>query len=1006
MGNMWSASRRRASSRVRALAVALVEVLVLTTVATVAAPAAAGSAAPGLAPGDGAVISSSGATVEPLVPHRILDTRDGTGAPARPVGPGSTIVLQVAGRGGVPALGAGSVVINVTATEATANTYITVFPTGVPHPLAANLNVAAGATVPNLVVAKLGVGGTVSLFNYAGSTHLVADVQGWFPEGSDIRPMTPTRLLDTRDGTGAPVGGVSGGESLRLQVSGRGGIPATGVGAVIMNVAVTEPTAASFLTVYPSGVERPLAANLNFVAGQTIPNLVIAKVGADGAVDIFNYAGSTHVVADVAGWFPASSGFEGVTPARLLDTRDGTGGQAGPVAGGTSIDLQVTGRGGVPGEGVGAVVLNVAVTDPTASSFITVYPTGVDRPLAANLNMRAGQTVPNLVIAKVGADGRVSLFNYAGSTHLVVDVAGWFRAAAPGDGTTLTLRGGTVLAGAGDVVAATGDPTTGGTVTLAASADAPPVGGHLAVTPQPSAPAGFFGFVRAATPNGDGTTTFTIAPAPLDHGFLDIVSDHHRDVPAGVIAVDEPVEPGFAGGSRPGGSLPPARAAAVEGIRGGASCETSSGLSVSPSLSLGAGQLTWRFRLRERHVLFQLPLQATLGFSASLSGSFSCTLELLPVMIPLGPLGTLDLTPQLTLSATAQISASATLTADMQFGFEVRDGRTTNLSFFLPQRSGDVSAEASVTLSARPSLKADVKLFGIAGAFVDVGVTITAVYSIAELPCLWISAQHGIDFGFEVGRWGVAWSVTLASITGPQVRFYERSDICPATSFMPWIGSISVSGNRAEATKRIRDANGTVVATLTSRKSYSYSIVSSRSTLVNTNARSEQPPPGVTVSFPSLVDSSEYRDASPASSCNDLVAVRAAAPWSFVTALTRDPATGEQIVDPRDGETVYLLVDPGLATEVRCSGGEVISPMAPTALYAIGSVYDGEFDCMAPAVAAAGRGACYLPLTVSGGGTRLRFEGQLRGTWDEYGFPVPITQTVRVDLTRTSTLPG
>ena len=84
---------------------------------------------------------------------------------------------------------------------------------------------------------------------------------------------------------------------------GQGGVPATGVKSVVLNVTVTEPTSPSWLTAWPAGQTRPLASNLNYVAGQTVPNLVVVDVGTDGKVNLYNSAGSTHVVADVAGWF-------------------------------------------------------------------------------------------------------------------------------------------------------------------------------------------------------------------------------------------------------------------------------------------------------------------------------------------------------------------------------------------------------------------------------------------------------------------------------------------------------------------------------------------------------------------------------------------------------------------------------------------------------------------------------------------------------------------------------
>jgi uncharacterized protein YkwD len=117
--------------------------------------------------------------------------------------------------------------------------------------------------------------------------------------GARFHPVTPARILDTRN-SGVPVGQ---GATLALQVAGQGGVPATGASAVVVNVTVTGPTAPSFLTVYPYGEALPLAANLNFVANQTVPNLVTAKLGTGGKLSIYNAFGSTHVVADVAGWF-------------------------------------------------------------------------------------------------------------------------------------------------------------------------------------------------------------------------------------------------------------------------------------------------------------------------------------------------------------------------------------------------------------------------------------------------------------------------------------------------------------------------------------------------------------------------------------------------------------------------------------------------------------------------------------------------------------------------------
>ncbi len=249
-------------------------------------------------------------------------------------------------------------------------------------------------------------------------------------------PVGPSRVADTRVGEptvdgGGPRGVVGAGGVVDVVVAGRGGVPVGGVGAVVLNVTVVGPSGAGFVTVWPSGSVRPLASSVNFVPGQVVANQVVAQVGAGGRVSLFNSAGSSHLVVDVAGWFPVGADYSAVGPSRVADTRVGEptvdgGGPRGVVGAGGVVDVVVAGRGGVPVGGVGAVVLNVTVVGPSGAGFVTVWPSGSVRPLASSVNFVPGQVVANQVVAQVGAGGRVSLFNSAGSSHLVVDVAGWF----------------------------------------------------------------------------------------------------------------------------------------------------------------------------------------------------------------------------------------------------------------------------------------------------------------------------------------------------------------------------------------------------------------------------------------------------------------------------------------------------------------------------------------------------------------------------------------------------
>lgn len=357
--------------------------------------------------------AGTGRYVAVTTPTRVLDTRK-TGA----IGPGKTVSF------GVPT-GATSVVLNVTVTAPTAGGYITAYKYGITPPATSNLNFVKGQTVPNLVVAPVG-SGRVSLLNGSkGSVQLLVDISGYFAGGAPgqggFGSVGPTRLLNTRAGAGVPVGAK---QSVTFQASGGStGVPPD-ASAVVLNVTATEPTASGYITAYPGGPTPPSASNLNFTTGQTVPNLVVVPVGSDGQVTLYNGSnGTVQLLADVQGYFaagdPTTAGALGaLAPARLLDTR--------PTAvphGGTAI-LKVAGRGGVPLSAVSAVVLNVTVTGPTSSGYITAY--SGSKPGVSNLNYAKGQTVANLVVVKPDSLGRVNFYNgSSGTVQLIADVSGY-----------------------------------------------------------------------------------------------------------------------------------------------------------------------------------------------------------------------------------------------------------------------------------------------------------------------------------------------------------------------------------------------------------------------------------------------------------------------------------------------------------------------------------------------------------------------------------------------------
>ena len=138
-------------------------------------------------------------------------------------------------------------------------------------------------------------------------------------------PVTPFRITDTRPNSGQPNAGktLAAAATLNVQVTGLGTVPA-GASAAVLNVTAVNPTASGFLTVFPEGTTMPTVSNLNFVADETVANLVTVPFSSTGMVSIFNHVGSTNVVIDVDGYYtstPSTNGsglYNSMSPVRAL----------------------------------------------------------------------------------------------------------------------------------------------------------------------------------------------------------------------------------------------------------------------------------------------------------------------------------------------------------------------------------------------------------------------------------------------------------------------------------------------------------------------------------------------------------------------------------------------------------------------------------------------------------------------------------------------------------------
>lgn len=267
---------------------------------------------------------------------------------------------------------------------------------------------------------------------------------------ANYTPVSPIRILDTRSGTGSPLGA---GTTRTLTVP-TTVVPSTAT-AVVLNMTEVNGTAASLLTVYPFGTAKPNASNLNFLAHTVIANLVTVSLGPGGKVNIFNALGSVNVLADVEGYFtPQPSSlvtglFHPIAPVRVCDTRTTAPANGcrthGILVGGTPMVVNVTAGGAMPSDGTAeAAVLNLTGVVGTASTYISVFPTSSTGtcvvPRVSTLNLLANAVEANRVMVALGpaaAGGHptsVCVYAAAGRINVLLDANGWYGSstAAPG----------------------------------------------------------------------------------------------------------------------------------------------------------------------------------------------------------------------------------------------------------------------------------------------------------------------------------------------------------------------------------------------------------------------------------------------------------------------------------------------------------------------------------------------------------------------------------------------
>ena len=305
-----------------------------------------------------------------------------------------------------------AVAINLAVTLPEGRGHLTVYPCDQQRPLASTLNYGAGETISNLAIAGYELGDTLCVYSLS-PAHVVVDLNGYFRASAPDRfvELGQTRLFDSRNGSGR----VQAGQVVEIDVVAEG-LASETAEAVNLYVAADAPMARGHLTVYPCGTDRPVAANLNYAAGQTIGNNAIAKIGEGGKVCVYTLE-ATHIVVDIHGVMDEASFTQltSLVPGRFVDTRT-----EAKVEGGTELVLNF---GDYVPVGTVAVELNIAVTEAEGRGHVRVYPCDGELPLVASLNYPAGGSASGHVTATLGESGEVCVYTLA-TGHIVVDVQG------------------------------------------------------------------------------------------------------------------------------------------------------------------------------------------------------------------------------------------------------------------------------------------------------------------------------------------------------------------------------------------------------------------------------------------------------------------------------------------------------------------------------------------------------------------------------------------------------
>ncbi|MFC8300671.1 hypothetical protein [Micromonospora orduensis] len=372
----------------------------------------------------------------PIDSIALLDTRDGTGGTSGLRPAKSVTTFTAVGVGGIPATGVTALMVDVTAINPTANTFLTIYP-DLTDPKASAMNASIGEVITNSAVVKPGTNGKLAVRNAGGNVHIRVDVVGYFTTatgstGSGFVPVNHTRVVDSRSGQGITAGTLPTSGTRVANISGGGLVPSTAT-AVMLDVVVSGATGNGWMTVGSSAVAE---TGIDYVKGITSMGMVVKlNPGSNGSVTLDNRGSAVHVAITVQGYWTGSAttgaGLRPVPATTLYDSRFPSGAQPVPANG--SVDVAVGGTNGLPTRGIAAAVLNVHAVAPTVAGFLTVTPLDGTPNTWSTANFPAAHVArSSLVVTKLGTEGKVRIKNTSsGTVHIVVDLQGWFADPVP-----------------------------------------------------------------------------------------------------------------------------------------------------------------------------------------------------------------------------------------------------------------------------------------------------------------------------------------------------------------------------------------------------------------------------------------------------------------------------------------------------------------------------------------------------------------------------------------------